>query len=313
MSNNVYGFETLIKKNNINYSNRWKPLSIESIENYLNNSKLNNSKREIKKNIAYNYQYLEYLSFELNQLKLNNAIINSIIKNYIVIGSSIIEAIFYQILKDNNLYTKKDTKIIFTTKSNPIKRDNRQIYIDSNVLEKVEPYETEMTYDAMIKKIETKKLLSISHNAFPYIKKFRQLRNRVHLQIQDNHGSTEWWAFDINDYYLMKYILYKILTDEKIIGNNINLKKSTINCSEYLQNQIEIVKPKVILTLGYYPLMSLSKTLNFKIDKTLKETIKNYPEIKIDNLVIIPLYHPVAQVKKQEQLKQYKRIWKFIK
>lgn len=96
-------------------------------------------------------------------------------------------------------------------------------------------------------------------------------------------------------------------------GNNINLKKSTINCSEYLQNQIEIVKPKVILTLGYYPLMSLSKTLNFKIDKTLKETIKNYPEIKIDNLVIIPLYHPVAQVKKQEQLKQYKRIWKFIK
>lgn len=96
-------------------------------------------------------------------------------------------------------------------------------------------------------------------------------------------------------------------------GNNINLKKSTINCSEYLQNQIEIVKPKVILTLGYYPLMSLSKTLNFKIDKTLKETIKNYPEIKIDNLVIIPLYHPVAQVKKQEQLKQYKKIWKFIK
>lgn len=96
-------------------------------------------------------------------------------------------------------------------------------------------------------------------------------------------------------------------------GNNINLKKSTINCSEYLQNQIEIVKPKVILTLGYYPLMSLSKTLDFKIDKTLKETIKNYPEIKIDNLIIIPLYHPVAQVKKQEQLKQYKRIWKFIK
>lgn len=96
-------------------------------------------------------------------------------------------------------------------------------------------------------------------------------------------------------------------------GNNINLKKSTINCSKYLQNQIEIVKPKVILTLGYYPLMSLSKILDFKINKTLKETIKNYPEIKMNNLIIIPLYHPVAQVKKQEQLKQYKRIWKFIK
>lgn len=95
-------------------------------------------------------------------------------------------------------------------------------------------------------------------------------------------------------------------------GNNIDLKKSTINCSEYLQNQIEIIKPKVILTLGYYPLLSLSKTLNFQIDKTLKETINNYPEIEINNFVIIPLYHPVAQIKKQEQLKQYKRIWKYI-
>jgi len=95
-------------------------------------------------------------------------------------------------------------------------------------------------------------------------------------------------------------------------GNNIDLKKSTINCSEYLQKQIEIVKPKVILTLGYYPLMSLSKTLGFKIDKTLKETVDNYPEIKIDDFIIIPLYHPVAQIKKQEQLNQYKRIWKYI-
>lgn len=95
-------------------------------------------------------------------------------------------------------------------------------------------------------------------------------------------------------------------------GNNIALKKSTINCSKYLISQIEIIKPKVILTLGYYPLMSLSRTLNFEINKTLKETIKNYSEIKIDKFIIIPLYHPVAQVKKQEQLERYKRIWKYI-
>ncbi len=95
-------------------------------------------------------------------------------------------------------------------------------------------------------------------------------------------------------------------------GNNIELKKSTINCSKHLISQIEIIKPKVILTLGYYPLMSLSKTLNFEINKTLKETIKNYSEIKIDKFVIIPLYHPVAQIKKQEQLERYKKIWKYI-
>lgn len=95
-------------------------------------------------------------------------------------------------------------------------------------------------------------------------------------------------------------------------GDNINLKKSTNNCSGYLLNQIDIVKPKVILTLGYYPLLSLSTLYGFNIEKNLKETIHLYPEIHIKDFVIIPLFHPVAQIKKIEQLEQYKRIWKYI-
>lgn len=95
-------------------------------------------------------------------------------------------------------------------------------------------------------------------------------------------------------------------------GNNINFKQSTNNCSEYLLKQIQIVKPKVILTLGYYPLLSLSKIYKFNIEKTLKDTIKNKGEIIINDLVIIPLYHPVAQIKKNEQIKQYEKIWKYI-
>ncbi len=95
-------------------------------------------------------------------------------------------------------------------------------------------------------------------------------------------------------------------------GDNINLKNSAINCKDYLLRQIEIVKPKVILTLGYYPLMSLSKIFNFKIGKDLKETILELPEIIVGNYIIIPLYHPAAQIKKEEQLKQYYRIWNYI-
>lgn len=95
-------------------------------------------------------------------------------------------------------------------------------------------------------------------------------------------------------------------------GDNINLKKSTLNCSKFLLKQIEIVNPKIILTLGYYPLMSLSKTFKFKIEKTLKETIAKLPEIVTNDFVIIPLYHPVAQIKKEDQIKQYERIWKYI-
>ncbi len=52
---------------------------------------------------------------------------------------------------------------------------------------------------------------------------------------------------------------------ENYRGNNIDLKKSTLNCSKYLLRQIEIVKPKVILTLGYFPLLSISKIFGFEI------------------------------------------------
>ena len=94
-------------------------------------------------------------------------------------------------------------------------------------------------------------------------------------------------------------------------GNNINLKQSSYNCSEFLQKQIEIVAPQIILTLGYYPLYSLSEIYAFSIYPTLSENINTYEVFKFDSFVIIPLYHPVAQIKKEEQLKQYSKIWKY--
>ncbi len=117
--------------------------------------------------------------------------------------------------------------------------------------------------------------------------------------------------YSLDDMYITNAIMCA-RQGENYRGNNIDLKLSTLNCSEYLLRQIEIVKPKVILTLGYYPLMELSKVFNFKIDTSLKETISKFPEILIGDFVIIPLFHPVAQIKREEQLKQYKRIWKYI-
>lgn len=95
-------------------------------------------------------------------------------------------------------------------------------------------------------------------------------------------------------------------------GNNINLKCSTLNCKNFLLRQIEIVNPKIILTLGYYPLYSLSNIYNFKIEDNLTKTIEKYPIIKIKDFIIIPLYHPVAQITKEKQIEQYNKIWQFI-
>lgn len=95
-------------------------------------------------------------------------------------------------------------------------------------------------------------------------------------------------------------------------GNNINLKSSTKNCEKFLKTQIEIANPKIILTLGYYPLKALSNIYEFEIQETLKESIMKAPIIKNKSFVIIPLFHPVAQITKYEQLQQYNRIWDYI-
>lgn len=96
-------------------------------------------------------------------------------------------------------------------------------------------------------------------------------------------------------------------------SDNIKLKECSLNCSKYLKKQIEIVKPKIILTLGYYPLLSLSKIYDFNIDKTLKDNISNYGSFIIQDMIIIPLYHPAAQISSLMQRSQYDKIWEYYK
>lgn len=213
-------FETLIKENNVKYKDRWKPITISKIEEEFKDGILKDMPVGIRKNICYNLQYLEYLTFQYKELELNSAICMSLIKNYVIIGSSIIEAIFYWIVKSNNLYNTSDLELVYTTSSNPKKHNGEQFVTETNVYRKVEKYEIDMNYDSLIKKIESKKLLNLNHKIYPYIKKFRQLRNRVHLQISQNDKDTDWWSFNYYDYLIMRCILYYVLSD-----TNINIYK----------------------------------------------------------------------------------------
>lgn len=119
-------------------------------------------------------------------------------------------------------------------------------------------------------------------------------------------------TYNLDDIFITNAIMCA-RKGENYRGDNINLRKSTDHCKEYLLKQINILKPKIILTLGYYPLLSLSKIYNFTIEKNLRDTIHKNPEINMHDFIIIPLYHPVAQIKKNEQLKQYKKIWEHMK
>lgn len=92
-------------------------------------------------------------------------------------------------------------------------------------------------------------------------------------------------------------------------GDTIKLKESSLLCSTFLKKQIEVVKPKVICTLGYYPLFSLSSLYSFPIEKNLSKTIEKYSYFEVDDFAIIPLYHPAAQINSKTQLKQYDILW----
>lgn len=94
-------------------------------------------------------------------------------------------------------------------------------------------------------------------------------------------------------------------------SNNIKLKESTLNCQTYLKEQIDIINPKIILTLGYYPLLSLSKIFNFEIYDQVSKNINELGIFQIEDKIIIPLYHPAAQISTELQLNQYRKIWRY--
>lgn len=65
-----------------------------------------------------------------------------------------------------------------------------------------------------------------------------------------------------------------------------NLKQCSINCKEYMLEQLQELKPKLIITLGEFPTRNL-----------LPNTFKKYSDVvgtihKVDNYNVLPIYHP---------------------
>jgi len=84
-----------------------------------------------------------------------------------------------------------------------------------------------MDLDSMIKKVESKKLLPINQRVFPALKKLRELRNRVHLQLSNSPTDHDFNSFNYNDYKMMSNILYAILASKRISKQDVyeSLKK----------------------------------------------------------------------------------------
>lgn len=98
--------ESLLNSKEVTYSERWKPNLVNQYKNVISSGYLQNLADEVRSNISYSLQYLEFLQLQLNELNLHCMIEKMIYKNYIIISISIIEAILEEIIKFNGLQTQ---------------------------------------------------------------------------------------------------------------------------------------------------------------------------------------------------------------
>ena len=191
---------------------RWGPIPIEKIRD----SFVFDKEYPIKSNIAYNFQYLEYIDKQLSDLKLTSVITNMLYKTYVITAMSIIEAIFYLVLKTNNLLDKDCWINVNKYVSNSTSKEGVTTRVISQMQEKVDEYEKRINFDYLISKIEKKNLLRLNSFRFSMLDYLRELRNKVHIYILKNSKDTDYNSFNRLDYLSTKAILHSVLLQENV-------------------------------------------------------------------------------------------------
>ena len=141
---------------------KWLPSSVFSLENYL--GKFIKSGKGVpnvvglRKNIAYNLQYLQFQKQALVEFNVTQVILTQVWKMHIIVGTSIVEALLYYLLTSKGLQKTTEWEQVANT-SNETNIDGAKHKIENVVYKKLEkPIPIEMTLDIMIKKAEKKKL-----------------------------------------------------------------------------------------------------------------------------------------------------------
>lgn len=99
-------------------------------------------------------------------------------------------------------------------------------------------------------------------------------------------------------------------------NHNLDEKQSFEISYPYLSRQIDIVQPKVILTLGGLAFKAVQRKYNLDFGKkTISQIIRELGDdvIRVENgkTIIIPLFHPAAHVDPKIMLEGWKKIWDF--
>lgn len=210
-------FESILEKNNdVKYDDRWHPTFVSCFESDLRCGSFHRMGKELRKNIAYSLQYLQYIQLQMEEVHLHEIIATHLLKTYIITAMGIIEGVFFHLLKTNEYQKKTD----WATQGKPIhtntfkEQEVEKKYIITTEYKLKTSQDVQMDFEYLINKVQEKKLVSLTYKAFPHIKALKRLRNKVHLHVVKHENDTDYMEIGFYDYILVRYILFLILTDK---------------------------------------------------------------------------------------------------
>lgn len=167
----------------------------------------------LRKNIAYNLQYLEYLEQTLSHLRISSVLVTQTWKTFILVGCGIVESLLKYLLIRHDIHSKDIWELDFIAKGNERKVEGKSIKIDSHVYRKLNhPKLSQMDFDGMLKKAKSKGVLGSNQDVYLKLNSLRALRNRVHLQRIHHAIDTDWHAFGSDDFKNMAQVLHAVFT-----------------------------------------------------------------------------------------------------
>ena len=195
----------------------WYPVSIDDLDSLLLKAIQSGHGYQhiyaLTRNIAYNLQYIEFLHRCLQDIKLSSVLTTQTRKIIILIGCSIIESLLHYLLIRRRLYTKIEWGLKTIMPGNQKNVDGVPTKVDSHVYTKLStPKAAQMTFDAMIKKAKSNKLLGSDRSIYTKLDSLRKLRNKVHLQAINEPTDTDWNSFGSSELSDMAELLYKVFT-----------------------------------------------------------------------------------------------------
>lgn len=134
--------------------------------------------------------------------------------------------------------------------------------------------------------------------------------------IEETYPPGDKSALELSNFFI--YTVAVMFTRKGIHfrGNhNFDPIKSAEHSFPFLERQISILQPKVIMPLGGLALSQVEKCFHLDLPgKNLTQKIENLGEnvVRVGETVIIPNFHPAAYIDTKIQMRIWKRVWDFV-